>query len=70
MRHLRSLSPLALLAVFVFFEQKAHGLRAAVTIGVASAGLSYILTLAGLLCFYRAAGWRLVASSGRGWLVR
>jgi len=54
----------------VFFAQRAHGLRAAVTIGVASAGLLFILTLAGLLALYRAAGRRLVANSGRGWLVR
>jgi hypothetical protein len=68
--HPRSLAPFALLAVFVFFGQRAYGLRAADTIGVAAAGLLYILTLAGLLAIYRAAGWRLVASSGRGWLVR
>jgi hypothetical protein len=69
-RRPRSLAPFALLAVFVFFGQRAYGLSVADTIGVATAGLLYILTLAGLLAFYRAAGWRLVASSGRGWLVR
>lgn len=69
-RHPRSLAPFALLAVFVFFGQRAYAPRAAVTIGVATAGLLYILTLAGLLAFYRASGWRLVATNGRGWLVR
>jgi hypothetical protein len=70
MRHPRSLAPFALLAVFLLFGQRAYGLRGADTIGVATAGLLYILTLAGLLAIYRAAGWRLVATSGRGWLVR
>jgi hypothetical protein len=70
MRHPRSLAPFALLAVFVFFGQRAYSLRAADTVAVFTAGLSYILTLAGLLAFYRAAGCRLVAGRGRGWLVR
>jgi hypothetical protein len=70
MRHPRLLAPIALLLVFAFLVQRAHGLNAADTICLSMAGLLYILTLAGLLAFYRAAGRRLVASSGRGWLVR
>jgi hypothetical protein len=69
-RHPRSFAPFALLAVVVFFEQRAYSLGATDVTGVATAGLLYILTLAGLLAIYRTAGWRLVASSGRGWLVR
>jgi hypothetical protein len=70
MRHPRSLAPFALLAVFGFFAQRAYSLSVDRTVGIFTAGLLYILTLAGLLACYRAAGWRLMAGSGRGWLVR
>jgi hypothetical protein len=68
--HPRSLTPFALLAVFVYFGQRAYGLVVADVFAVFMAGLLYILTLAGLLAIYRAAGWRLTVTSGRGWLVR
>jgi hypothetical protein len=70
LRRTRAVAPIGVLTVALFFGRKWFGWQGEETIAIASAGIFFIVTLAGLLSVYRRAGVRLLAKTAGGWLVR